>query len=203
MSHPQPAPDGPVGDFLKAEEPRRDFMTQAAAIVTGAALGVVPLAAGVGVFLDPLRQRSAKSGGGKDSQGFLKVGLVDALTVGGAPRRFEVIDDQVDAWNMFPKQPIGAVYLLRTSDAEVRAFNVKCPHAGCSVDFKSEAGCYQCPCHDSSFQANDGKILNPNSPSPRGLDELLVEVRPGSGGSEIWVQYLDFQPGTSHKVPEA
>jgi menaquinol-cytochrome c reductase iron-sulfur subunit len=203
MDH-QPQPEsGPVQDFLNAEEPRRDFFTQAAALVTGTVLGVVPLFAGVAVFLDPLRKRERRkegeSTGPEMEEGFLKVAAIDGLLQGGAPRRYEVIDDRTDAWNLFPKEAVGAVYLVREGETGVRAFNVKCPHAGCSVDYKPEAACYQCPCHDSSFSAKDGTVANPNSPSPRGLDELDVKVVDGA----VYVKYQEFQPGTSHKVPEA
>ena len=196
--NPRPS-SGPVEEFLKTEEPRRDFFTQVAALATGAFLGIVPLFAGLAVFLDPLRKRTRRSEGGADEQGFLKVAPLDGLLQGGAPRRYEVIDDRTDAWNLFPREAVGAVYLVRPVDGPVRAFNVKCPHAGCSVDYKPESACYQCPCHDSSFKSADGTIANPNSPSPRGLDELEVVERDGL----VWVKYEEFQPGTSHKVPEA
>ncbi|MCY2964964.1 MAG: Rieske 2Fe-2S domain-containing protein [Planctomycetota bacterium] len=199
MEHDKKPDSGPVQDFLNAEEPRRDFFTQAAAVVTGAALGVVPLFAGLAVFTDPLRKRERKSEGGADADGFLKVAPLDGLLKGGEPRRYEVIDDRTDAWNLFPREAVGAVYLVRPVDGLVKAFNVKCPHAGCSVDFKAENACFQCPCHDSSFKPNDGLIANPNSPSPRGLDELEVKEVDGM----VWVKYQEFQPGTSHKVPEA
>jgi hypothetical protein len=42
-------------------------------------------------------------------------------------------------------------------------------------------------------------VANPNSPSPRGLDELEVKLVDGA----VWVKYQEFQPGTSQKVPEA
>jgi len=201
MEHESKTTPGPVQDFLNAEEPRRDFMTEVAAIVSGAVLGIVPLFAGLAVFIDPLRKRTRRSEGGADEQGFIKVAPVDALLQGGAPRRYEVIDDRTDAWNLFPREAVGAVYLVRPVAGKVKAFNVKCPHAGCSVDFKPESACFQCPCHDSSFNPTDGGIASPNSPSPRGLDEL--EVADDRGDGMVWVKYEEFQPGTSKKVPEA
>src|SRR5438309_4689223 len=44
---------------------------------------------------------------------------------------------------------LGAVYLRRTPDGKLQAFNVVCPHAGCFVDFLPERGMYLCPCHNS------------------------------------------------------
>lgn len=203
MEHERTPPAGPVQEFLNAEEPRRDFVTQVAAVVSGAVLGIVPLFAGLAVFLDPLRKRTRRGEGGSDEQGFIRVAPLDGLLQGGAPRRYEVIDDRTDAWNLFPREAVGAVYLVRAGEHDVQAFNVKCPHAGCSVDYKAESACYQCPCHDSSFNPADGTIANPNSPSPRGLDSLEVRIKKGATGDEVWVKYEEFQPGTSKKVPEA
>jgi Rieske Fe-S protein len=76
---------------------------------------------------------------------------------------------------------------------------VVCPHAGCNVDFDSEQGHFLCPCHKSSFTV-EGKIDNPDSPSPRGMDALEVEVR---GGKEIWVAFQNFQTGRAEKIPVA
>ena len=106
---------------------------------------------------------------------------------------------RVDAWNTFSQVPIGAVYLRRTTDGNVQAFNVVCPHAGCFVDFLPEPGHYHCPCHNSTFSIA-GKIDDPSSPAARGLDALEVEVR---GGEEIWVKYQNFQAGRAEKIPVA
>jgi len=103
----------------------------------------------------------------------------------------------VDAWSRTPNVPVGAVYLQRVGENKVRALNVVCPHAGCFVDYRPANGNYFCPCHNSSF-ALDGKILDPKSPSPRGLDELPVEVR---NGTEVWVTFQNFRAGVHEKIP--
>jgi len=76
---------------------------------------------------------------------------------------------------------------------------VVCPHAGCFVEYKPAGRRYVCPCHASSFGL-DGAIADPASPSPRGLDELAVEMR---AGGEVWVLFQNFQAGTREKVPVA
>jgi menaquinol-cytochrome c reductase iron-sulfur subunit len=196
---PDPAP--PVGAcaFLQAEAPRRTFFRKALAAVVGGLVGLFPFLAGALVFLDPLRKKQKRAGAGEDEDGFIKVAPLDSLLVGGMPRRFTVIDDRTDAWNLYPDEPIGAVYLFRPETDKVHAFNVTCPHAGCSVDFNSDRKLYTCPCHDSSF-ALDGHIANPKSPSPRGLDELDVRIK---NSAEVWVKYQNFQSATSRKIPEA
>src|SRR5689334_20239911 len=100
-------------DLLPPEEPRRGFLQKAIAVVIGGVVGLFPLVTGAVVFLDPLRKRKSRGAGGKDDEGFLKVAQLDALPVGGAPRRFTVIDDRTDAWNFYPQEPVGAVYLTR------------------------------------------------------------------------------------------
>ena len=105
----------------------------------------------------------------------------------------------MDAWNKFTETAIGAVYLRRASDGQVQAFNASCPHAGCFVDYLPERGTFLCPCHNSTF-AVTGRIDNPTSPAPRGLDSLETEVR---DGKEVWVQFQNFQPGRPEKIPVA
>jgi Rieske Fe-S protein len=56
---------------------------------------------------------------------------------------------------------------------------------------------YLCPCHNSTF-ALDGKINDPDSPAPRGLDELAVEVRKNG---EVWVKFQNYRAGVSEKIP--
>lgn len=184
---------------LTADEPRRGFIKQASAVVLGAITGLVPLVTGLLVFLDPLRRRKRKGGGESDEEGYIKVATLDGLLVAGVPRRYVVVDDRTDAWNLFPQESIGAVYLIRPSASEVRAFNVTCPHAGCSVDFVAERKVYQCPCHDSSFKPEDGSIANDKSPAARGLDELDVKIKDDA----VWVRYQNFRSGIAEKIVEA
>jgi len=177
---------------LAPSDSRRAFVKKFISGLISALLGLVPLGAGVAVFLDPLRRRSSDAGA-------VRVTPLEALPADGIPRKFPVLGTRVDAWNKFSEVPIGAVYLRRTSDSQVQAFNVVCPHAGCYVDFLPERGRYRCPCHNSTFTIA-GKIDDPSSPAPRGLDALEVQVREGK---EIWVRFQNFRAGTAEKVPVA
>ena len=183
-----------MNDASKVPSPngRRDFLKKIWASLLGAVLGLVPLASGLTVFLDPLRRKSA-------SQGAVRVTTLEALPNDGVPRKFPVLATRVDAWNTFKQVAIGAVYLLRTPDNQLQAFNVVCPHAGCFVDYLEDKGHYLCPCHNSTFTVA-GKVEDPASPAPRGLDALQVEVR---GGKEVWVKFQNFQAGTAEKIPAA
>ena len=183
------------------EEPRRSFLAKSLAILIGGLLSLFPFATGVVVFLDPLRKRRKRGSNGdvpEGLEGYIRVSTLDALLV-GSPRREEVIDDLSDAWNLYPQEAIGAVYLLRTDESTVQAFNVSCPHVTCPVDFDANRKVYQCPCHDSSFNV-DGSIANERSPAARGLDSLEVKQVPSDAGVQIWVKYQDFRAGIKEKI---
>jgi len=170
--------------------PRREFVKMLLAGLISTVMGLVPLGAGLAVFLDPLRRKASSSGA-------IRVASLESLPPDGIPRVFPVLATRVDAWNKFKQAMIGSVYLRRTSDGQLQAFNVVCPHAGCFVDFDRDH--YHCPCHNSTFTIT-GKIDNPSSPAARGLDSLEVQVR---DGNEIWVKFQQFQAGCAEKIPVA
>ena len=139
-----------------------------AAVVVGAIVGIVPFAAGLATFLDPLlKRKNAAAGGGEASRPLRRVASLAALPADGTPVQVPVIADLTDAWNREPNQPIGAVYLRRQGD-KVECFNAICPHAGCFVAYAADRKVFQCPCHTSSFQLDGERILP--SPSPRDMD---------------------------------
>jgi menaquinol-cytochrome c reductase iron-sulfur subunit len=172
--------------------PRRDFFKKVLSGLIGTLLGLVPLGAGLTVLLDPLRRKSAASDA-------IRITTLEAIPADGIPLKFPVLATRVDAWNKFNQVPIGAIYLRRTTDNQLQAFNVVCPHAGCFVDFLPERGKYLCPCHNSTFTLA-GKIDDPGSPAPRGMDSLEVELR---DGKEVWVKFRNFEAGHAEKIPVA
>jgi Rieske Fe-S protein len=180
-------------DVLPPPPDRRGFLKKACAVLVGGLAGLFPLATGLTVFFDPLRRKQTQSGD------FVPVASLNALPEDGVPRKFSVVTSHIDAWNKNPHVPVGAVYLRRRGDRTVQAFNVVCPHAGCFVDYVPSRKGYLCPCHNSTF-ALDGKISDPKSPSPRGLDELEVEIR---NENEVWVKFQNFRAGDAQKIPLA
>jgi len=175
---------------IPAQPARRTFFKQAGAFLLGAAALLAPVAAGLTAFLAPLRRNG-------QARGFIHLTSLNALPADGRPIRLTVLASRTDAWTRTPEAPIGAVFLRRTGENSVTAFNVVCPHAGCFVEYRSETQNYLCPCHDSRF-ALDGKISSPRSPSPRGLDELETEVR---ADGQVWVKFQNFRTGVAQKVP--
>jgi cytochrome b6-f complex iron-sulfur subunit len=49
----------------------------------------------------------------------------------------------------------------------------RCPHLGCTPDWKESENKFKCPCHGSGF---DTEGVNFEGPSPRPLDRLHVEL---------------------------
>lgn len=175
------------------EEPRRGFLGQALALICGGAALLVPALTGVASFLNPLRQKSR-------SGDFMRLASLEMLPEDGTPRKVPVIAERVDAWNVYPQEPIGAVFLRRTG-ATVAALQVICPHAGCSITYQSapEGGKFFCPCHVANFDLT-GKRTDATSPSPRDMDALDVEIR---NQNEVWVKFQTFGVGTAKKTAQA
>ncbi len=170
---------------------RRGFLKKSVCLATGAVAFLVPPAIGLRTLLDPLGRTSAPA------TGYVRVASLQAIPADGKPRRFQIVASRTDAWNKYSSVPIGAVYLRRTSEKEVSAFNVICPHAGCFVDYAVDRQVYFCPCHNSSFTLG-GSVSDPKSPSPRGLDTLPVEIRPDG---DVWVKFQNYRTGIAHRVP--
>ncbi len=185
---PPPTGARPVPETALA--PRRNLLASIAAVVIGSFVGIVPFAAGVATFLDPL-WRQKKNGGEGSNRQFRRVASFDALPTDGTPIQVPVVADLTDAWNREANQPIGAVYLRRKGD-QVHCFNAICPHAGCFVGYAAERKVFQCPCHTSSFEL-DGERIMP-SPSPRNMDELDIDPEKLKAG-EVWVQFVNYYPG--------
>jgi Rieske Fe-S protein len=177
------------------------------------ALGT-PLFAGIAMFFDPLIRR-ARSGAGEGAGKFTRVTTLDALPIDGTPVQFAIMEDEVDAWNREPNQPVGSIFVRRI-DNQAIAFNAVCPHAGCYVAYAAAKNVFRCPCHNSSFQLDGARIETPQAanPSPRPLDTLDVEYRlPGVAKKidakavasatepvEVWVRFEKFKAGTSEKI---
>lgn len=172
---------------------RRGFLAKSVAVLAGGAAIAVPAAAGVVTFLNPIRQ---KSEGGH----FLKLATLDLLPPDGTPLRVPVIVERTDAWNRFPKEPVGAVYLRRI-DNGVLALQVFCPHGGCAINFDEKTKCFACPCHAQPHFDLDGKRAGgAKSFSPRDMDSLEVDIR---DQSEVWVKFQTFLYGITQKVAQA
>ena len=177
---------------------RRGFLAKLFAIAGGGAALLAPAALGAVSFLNPLRQKG-------QAGDFFKLASLDILPEDGAPMKFSVVAERVDAWNRYPNESIGAVYLRRTGGKngkiEVEALQVVCPHAGCSIAYEpgEKGGKFFCPCHGASFDLA-GTRTDQTSQSPRDMDALDVEIR---NAGEVWVKFQSFATGTARKSAQA
>jgi len=179
----------PATDSSSPAKGRRSLLKAVLAVLVGAGILIAPVIPGLALLTSPLRRKKGKGGQS------LRITTLDALQGSNLPQRFQVVATRRDAWNEYPPEPIAGVYLVPQGDGKPpRAFSTTCPHLGCAVDYKNANGEYQCPCHTSAFALDGQKIYGP---SPRGLDELPVEIR---NGNEIWIDYQRFQIGTSKKI---
>ncbi len=177
-------------DGQPAEPDRRQFIKGASCAI-GAAIGAVPMVAGVRVVLNPLGEKNS----GDEAEFIQLAQLADLKT--GVPKKIPIVDDKTDKWTRYRDVPIGAVYLLKTvkeGKPSVTAFNTVCPHLGCFVDYRTKNQDFFCPCHDSNF-ALDGKLKK--GVSPRGMDTLTVEIR---NEVDVWVKFQRFKANSAEKV---
>jgi len=161
-----------------------------------AIVGIVPVIPGIAFFLDPLiRKKKSASGGGSEGEGdFVRVASIDALPDDGTPKLFTVYKDVVDAWNKFPNQAMGSVFLRKMPDGSIACFNQTCPHLGCAVNYRGAERDFFCPCHTSAFNLEGEKT---NAIPPRGMDVLETKVDDG----QILVDYKKFRGATSERIP--
>jgi Rieske Fe-S protein len=164
------APVEPPKNPAPPGESRRSFVAVAGAIIAGAIAVLTPLGVGLASFFSPLRRRA--------SSAKVRVALLEQIPDDGVPRSFPVLADRVDAWNRYPQQRIGAVYLLRQEGEEKPvAFTAKCPHAGCFIGYMASEETFKCPCHTSAFKLDGARMRGDDEVSPRDMDRLEVELR--------------------------
>jgi menaquinol-cytochrome c reductase iron-sulfur subunit len=157
-------------DEMRKAPTRRSFVAVVGAIVTGAIATLTPLGAGLATFFSPLRRKATSSE--------VRVALLEQVPDDGVPRMFSVMADRVDAWNRYPAQRIGAVYLLRNKgEATPMAFTAKCPHAGCFIGYTPGDKEFKCPCHTSAFKLDGKRAHGDAEVAPRDMDTLTVALR--------------------------
>jgi Rieske Fe-S protein len=171
-------------DSKDSKEPNRR------AFVVVCAAGTCAIAATVGVpavlFVGaPLGE---KAGEGKK----FAVAKLGELEI-GVPKKLVLVGDEIDAWTRATGRKLGAVWLMRTADREVRALSTICPHLGCGVDLTADGKEFLCPCHTSAFSLDGERIAGP---SPRAMDPLPVEI---GKDDVVSVTFKRFRIGTSDR----
>lgn len=186
-----PLPDLPSSAPTSSanDSSRREFLQKVACVGLGGCALLGPVVAGAVIVAHPLLE---KRGNGV----LARLALLEDLPVGGAPQLYQVMDEPTHSWLKFPRQAIGSVFLWQPVAGQVVAFNAACPHVSGPLSYREAEQDFHCPLHDSRF-ALDGRRLAVESPSPRDLDALEVEIR----DQEVWVHFQRFIPNTTEKIP--
>lgn len=64
--------------------------------------------------------------------------------------------------------------VVHNPDGSFHAFNAKCTHLGCTVQYKEDMGQIYCACHGGTYDATSGK--NIAGPPPKPLTVFKVDV---------------------------
>lgn len=190
-----PENDSIIGNDQSNEDTKRRAFIAKTTFGVSAACAVLPLASGIPSILDPIHDSTDNQ---PSEEPWSKVALLTNVPEDGTPAKFSVTLEKVtDAWTTLRDVPVGAVYLVRKGNL-IKAFNLKCPHLGCAIDYRGNKGDFFCPCHNSAFDL-DGSISNPDSPSPRGMDELETKTEEGF----VWIRFKQFRPNLKERIPVA
>jgi arsenite oxidase small subunit len=65
--------------------------------------------------------------------------------------------------------------LIRISEQEYRAYNIKCTHLMCPVYWEKQDGKLVCPCHHGFFNVEDGSVLA--GPPQRPLPSIQLKFK--------------------------
>jgi thiosulfate dehydrogenase [quinone] large subunit len=182
-SHPDPQPAAHTTN--RTEIDRRTFAVKALALGAAGALGVLlaGLAAGVGRLvghysdandttatgaLSPSATTATTKPGTPTTKSSSAppgkvVGTAAAVAVGGAA----TFND--------PKTGDPAVVVQPTAGT-FAAFDVVCPHEGCTVAYVTPDKLFICPCHGSTFNGETGALVK--GPATRGLTPITIAEGP-------------------------
>jgi Rieske Fe-S protein len=73
------------------------------------------------------------------------------------------------------------IFLVKTGESEVTAFNATCTHLGCLVAWDADAQVFKCPCHGGIY-GKDGAVKDGPPPAP------LLKVATRIDGERVLVQ---------------
>ncbi|MDG3006541.1 ubiquinol-cytochrome c reductase iron-sulfur subunit [Paludisphaera mucosa] len=175
---------------------RRDFH-RLGTIVLGGLIKLAVAVPAAAFLLNPLR----KPGTAAEADVFEGLVALSQLKV-GVPESFGIVRDQVDAWVKYPKEPAGAVWLVRQpegAEPAVIAYSAECPHLGCAINLADDAKHFICPCHTSAFDL-EGKPQNFVPPRP--MDRLDVELSKDADPM-VRVRFQRFRTLAEEKIPLA
>jgi len=146
---------------------RRDFIKIASAWV-GGLIGSVFTIPSMAYMLSPAIQAEAKD------ETVIDLGSLENYPL-SLPTRFDFTRTKVNGWERTATNY--GLYVVRTSDQDVRVFSDICTHLGCRVSWQPSIENYVSPCHDGHFDKL-GNVVS--GPPPRPLDEYATKIEGGN-----------------------
>jgi Rieske Fe-S protein len=70
--------------------------------------------------------------------------------------------------------------VVKLDGGDLVAFDRRCPHLGCPVQWAAERARFECPCHHAAFDARTGQVLF--GPPRQGLEPARLEVASAASG---------------------
>ena len=110
---------------------------------------------------------------------------------GSEPKKVDIFQDKVDAWNRVKHVKVGSVWVME-KEGKLMALSTRCPHLGCAIDWDLGSSQFICPCHDSAFSPEGTRI---HGPSPRSMDHLEIAEQ----DELVQIRYLRFRQGVKGK----
>ncbi len=154
-----------MADSHKDQLSRRDFM-KAVTLWTGGLIAALVGIPSIGYLIGPALQS-------KRGSELVDLGLLENYPV-GTPTRFDYTRTEVNGWERTAVNY--GMFVVRTSETEVRVFSDICTHLGCRVRWHADIQNYVSPCHDGHFDKL-GFVVS--GPPPRPLDEYMTKVEAG------------------------
>jgi menaquinol-cytochrome c reductase iron-sulfur subunit len=145
---------------------RRDFIKGTAAAI-GGLIGAVIALPSITYLLSPALRAEEDT----DS---IDLGPVENYPI-GMPTRFETVRTKVNGWERTATSY--GLFVVRTSETDVRVFSDICTHLGCRVSWHADQQHYISPCHDGHFD-KIGNVVS--GPPPRPLDEYITKIENGN-----------------------
>ncbi|MFZ5809745.1 MAG: ubiquinol-cytochrome c reductase iron-sulfur subunit [Chloroflexota bacterium] len=145
---------------------RREFVTMVSAALGGVMGAVIGIPA-IGYLLSPALKT-------QKSEAWIPLGKLEDYPL-NTPTLFTFTRTKVNGWEKTVYSY--GVYILRTSESEVKVLSNLCTHLSCRVTWKEEANEYLCPCHDGHFDIQ-GNV--DSGPPPRPLDTYETKIEDGN-----------------------
>lgn len=121
-----------------------------------------------------------------ENENWLDVASVSELKDNG-PLPRKISTNHISGWAVSQEQH--QVYVLPGN----RVISAVCPHEGCEVAWDRSTNRFSCPCHESYFAADGGRMTGP---AQRGLDTLPTRLKDG----KLQVLYESYENNTAERI---